>query len=272
VHLLPADIGRNSGAGTIFIGYRKHDSQGFAGRLADDLSDVFGDEQIFRDDELPEGQDFTQVLSEAVSSSSVFLAVIGPDWLNARDESGGRRLDRSDDWVRREIEEAFARDVWVIPVLVGGAAMPAVADLPPSIAKLARVQGVVTSDRSWDEDVRRLIGLLRRRMPLPEPGNPLVNAAATRKRSSVRAVLGEWTHQAARTARAHRYGFGRRGVAATGAALIMRAFSAGVVLLLIYFILERYADADVRTFVYGFLAFTWEFVRSQFDRLAATFR
>ena len=110
--------------GTIFISYRRDDSQGFAGRLEDDLSERFGEARVFRDREIPAGVDFATHLEARLSEAEVMLVVIGRDWLDAKNSAGERRLGLQDDWVRREIERALARDIAVVPVLVGGAAMP----------------------------------------------------------------------------------------------------------------------------------------------------
>ena len=91
----------------IFISYRRADSEGYVGRLRDQLVNIAGEELLFLDvDSIKPGQDFTQALDEAVSSCSVLLAVIGPQWLNIRDSSGNRRLDDSNDFVRLEIASA----------------------------------------------------------------------------------------------------------------------------------------------------------------------
>ena len=73
----------------IFISYRRDDSQGFAGRLEDDLSECFGDEQVFRDREIPVGTDFAQHLEGTLGAAAVVLAVIGPNWL-VREGKGDR--------------------------------------------------------------------------------------------------------------------------------------------------------------------------------------
>lgn len=51
----------------------------------------------------------------------------------------------------------------VIPVLVGGATMPAEAELPPSIAALAVRNAVELQDRRWREDVDALVDVLEGR-------------------------------------------------------------------------------------------------------------
>jgi len=49
--------------------------------------------------------------------------VIGPRWLAAADDAGIRRLDRPEDWVRRETAEALRRKVLVIPLLLPSPAL-----------------------------------------------------------------------------------------------------------------------------------------------------
>ena len=48
--------------GSVFISYRRDDSRGFAGRLEDDLSEIFGEAAVFRDREIPAGVDFADHL------------------------------------------------------------------------------------------------------------------------------------------------------------------------------------------------------------------
>jgi hypothetical protein len=112
-------------AGKIFINYRRDDSPGTAGRLHDRLAQTFGRNNLFMDvDHIPAGVDFTEYLHSQVAVCDVFLAVIGPNWLDAKDDSGGRRFDNPDDFVTIEIAAALARNIRVIPVLVDGARTP----------------------------------------------------------------------------------------------------------------------------------------------------
>lgn len=170
----------------IFISYRRADSQGFAGRLEDDLSERFGEDQVFRDREIPPGTDFVNHLEAHLAKAEVVLVVIGRGWLDARDAGGERRLDSTEDWVRREIECALKADVAVVPVVVGGAKMPAAAQLPASIAALSRRQAFELSDKRWSRDLdelaQRLVQLaprLRRERPRelrPRPPAPVPQA------------------------------------------------------------------------------------------------
>ena len=79
-------------------------------RIFDRLKRHYGEESIFMDfDSIPGGADFRLVLDESIKRSDVLLAVIGKHWLDIKDELGRRRLDREDDYVRREIAAASNR-------------------------------------------------------------------------------------------------------------------------------------------------------------------
>ncbi|MDX2456086.1 MAG: toll/interleukin-1 receptor domain-containing protein [Gammaproteobacteria bacterium] len=120
----------------IFISYRRDDSQGFAGRLADDLNEILGPDRVFRDIEIPVGSDFTDVLHRAIAASNILLVVIGRHWAADSDQGFGTRLFEPTDWVRTEIEAAFSQGKQVVPILVGGAGMPGPGSLPKSIERL----------------------------------------------------------------------------------------------------------------------------------------
>ncbi len=149
----------------VFVSYRRDDSQGFAGRLADDLDERLGRDRVFRDIEIPVGSDFTEVLHRAIAASDVLLVVIGRRWAGRTAAGQPSRLFESTDWVRNEIEAAFARDKQVVPVLVGGAAMPAATELPEGIRRLVKLQAAEVSDRHWVNDVDALADRLRALCP-----------------------------------------------------------------------------------------------------------
>ncbi|MBS0366306.1 MAG: TIR domain-containing protein [Proteobacteria bacterium] len=147
----------------LFISYRRSDSEAYTGRLYDRLVVQFGKDAIFKDvDSIPLGIDFRSHLSAVVSQCRAVLAVVGPHWLEARDESGARRLDNRDDFVRIELEAALAREVPLIPVLVSGAVMPTAPQLPESLADFAFRQGTaVRPDPDFHRDVDRLLAFLQ---------------------------------------------------------------------------------------------------------------
>lgn len=149
----------------IFLSYRRDDSAGFAGRLADALEAAFGAGSVFRDvDDIRPGEDFVQAIASHLREVGAVLVMIGPRWL-AAGADGRPRLDDPGDFVRREIEAALASGKPVVPLLVGGASMPTSAELPAGLAGLSLRQAVVLSDGNWRGDVDRLVASLRPLLP-----------------------------------------------------------------------------------------------------------
>jgi len=170
--------------GSIFVNYRRHDSEGEAGRLFDELEKHFGEDAIFMDvSGIEPGQDFRKAIDQRVAACSVLLAVIGQHWLDARDESGARRLDDPGDFVRIELASALREKTAVVPVLVRGSRMPRADELPEDLKELAYRNAVELTHARWKSDIQLLIRALRPYMgelvpeqPAPEakvqPGQP----------------------------------------------------------------------------------------------------
>jgi TIR domain len=147
--------------GRIFISYRREETAYPAGWLYDRLAARFATDQVFKDvDSIELGDDFVEVISGAVGSCDVLLALIGDRWLTITDEDGQRRLDDPNDFVRVEIEAALTRNVRVIPILVEGARMPRATELPPSLARLVRRQALELHPARFDFDTGRLLRVL----------------------------------------------------------------------------------------------------------------
>jgi len=145
----------------IFISYRRDDTQGWVGRLAELLRERFPQAQIFHDiATIRPGEDFTLAIDRALSSCQALLALIGPRWLEARTAEGQWRLDDPADYVRIEIATALARPILVVPVLLGGAGMPRASTLPEPLRPLARRQAHELSDKRWDYDFGQLLPVL----------------------------------------------------------------------------------------------------------------
>ena len=134
----------------IFVSYRRGDTAGYAGRLTDRLDEHFGEQRVFHDvDSIDPGLDFVDAIQQALRSSEVLLAVIGRYWSTATDESGQKRLQNPEDFVRMEIAAALQRNIRVIPVLVQGASMPSPDELPSDLAPLTRRNGFELHETSW---------------------------------------------------------------------------------------------------------------------------
>ena len=149
-------------AGKIFINYRRDDSISTAGRLHDRLAQTFGRKNLFMDvDHIPAGVDFVEYLHSQVAACDVFLAVIGPNWLDAKDDDGRRRFDNPDDFVTIEIAAALARNIRVIPVLVDGARTPKADKLPDSVKPLVRRNAVEVRNTHFGRDAEALTQKVR---------------------------------------------------------------------------------------------------------------
>src|SRR5262249_4557600 len=61
------------------------------------------------------------------------------------------------DWIRRELVEAFAVGVNVVPVLVDGARMPGAAELPEDIVRLERCRYRCLRHRDATADLARIV-------------------------------------------------------------------------------------------------------------------
>lgn len=101
-----------------------------------------------------------------------------------------RLLDNPEDFVRLEIAAALKRDIRVIPVLVDGASMPRVRDLPDDLKPLARRNAVEVSDTRFNTDADRLVGAIERILQQvklkQEAGIP-----ASTERAETERILGE---------------------------------------------------------------------------------
>jgi hypothetical protein len=108
------------------------------------------------------GEEFPTVIQGEIERADVLIALIGPSWLTAKDEVARPRIEDPNDYVRRELEAAFAAGVEVVPVLVWGARMPSEDGLPEVIRPLCLRQAVELTDRRWRADVITLIETLRK--------------------------------------------------------------------------------------------------------------
>jgi hypothetical protein len=148
---------------TVFLSYRRSDTGGEAGRLADTFQHKLGDGLTFRDvSSIPLGEQFDTVLRKELAAAKTVLVLIGPTWLTELRQ----RLAQPDvDHLRVEVSTALAARKRVIPMLLRGAGLPAAQDLPPDIESLAKHQAMTLRDESWSQDVDRLIDAIGRPYP-----------------------------------------------------------------------------------------------------------
>ena len=152
-----------AGGGRVFINYRHDQLSGEAGRLFDRLNDRFPG-QVFKDFEaITPGSNYEERINRELNSCRAFLVLIGKRWLEA-DESGQRRIDNPDDWVRKEIATVLQRGICTIPVLVDGAEMPRRDQLPADLGGLASMQAHDLPERYFDPCFDRLVQVLEPQM------------------------------------------------------------------------------------------------------------
>jgi TIR domain len=149
---------------TIFISYRRDDTQVIVGRISDWLDRHYGQQAIFVDIEsIPLGLDFREKIRSAIQRSDIVLAVIGPHWLAPQKETGKPRIADEMDWVRIELETALAKTIPVIPVLVEHARLPKPDELPEPLRDLPfRAATVLDSGADFRLHMERLISAMDR--------------------------------------------------------------------------------------------------------------
>lgn len=181
------------------MSYRREDTGWAAGWLFDRLADHYGRDQIFKDvDSIELGDDFVQVITDAVGSCHVFLALIGHRWLTVTDPDGQRCLDNPGDFVRLEIQAALTRHVRVIPILVDRAQMPHADQLPESLAPLARRQALELSPNRFGSDFQRLLPILNRTITTAQQWScQQAEEAASRQRLEIEQLQGQLRGRAA---------------------------------------------------------------------------
>lgn len=147
--------------GTIFINYRRDDSQGASFSLQAHLARHFGKRKIFLDIHgLDAGAEFDLQLDKQVAACSAMIVMIGPYWLKTL-EDGTRRIDGERDFVRLEIAKALHLRKPILPVLVGEAKMPASDDLPESIRDVTRYNGRPLRFERFEADAEEIANALR---------------------------------------------------------------------------------------------------------------
>ena len=145
----------------IFISYRRSDAEHFAGRVFDRLRHDVGSNNLFMDvSTIPLGADFVAFIGREVAKCDVLLAVIGPNWIDARSTDGRRRLDDDTDFVRIEIAAALGRNIPVVPLLLEGTSMPKADVLPDDLKNLTRRNALSVRHVSFHADMDTLITAL----------------------------------------------------------------------------------------------------------------
>jgi WD40 repeat protein/serine/threonine protein kinase len=146
---------------SLFISYRRSDSPDTVKLIHERLKRRLPRWDIFYDHEsIPLGEQFPERLRAKVTTATVVMVIIGPKWLEILHERKSAAIDH----VRAEVRLALEANSSVVPILVGRAAMPAVADL----ADFADLQPLLTRngcpvrpDPDFDGDLEPIVAHLK---------------------------------------------------------------------------------------------------------------
>lgn len=149
----------------IFISYRSTDVPYAAALLDNALVHHFGAKRVFRDSRsLHPGDVFDPEIMEAVRQSAVMLVVIGPGWTGRSATHGQRQIDDPNDFIHRELVEAFNHGVQVVPILIEVPRLQPT-DLPADLQFLTKRQDRTIRMRESAADVTSLIAALSETLP-----------------------------------------------------------------------------------------------------------
>jgi pterin-4a-carbinolamine dehydratase len=169
---------------SVFISYRRDDDAARAAMLDGTISGAFNEPTqppkvlIYRDTSERLGVAWPDEIRDRCGSADVVLVVIGPRWLEAKDQYARRRIDQTDDWVRQEIE--LARGGTVIPIAFGGGSVPPAEALPEAISYLASRRGISVRDEFAKMDLQPVLAEIERHIPSAKIRSSLADVAGDR--------------------------------------------------------------------------------------------
>jgi hypothetical protein len=148
--------------GCIFLSYRRSDTSAVAGRLFDALVKIFGKHRVFKDvDSLSAGEVVRDRIRDAIEKCSVFIALIGDDWIGTRNQDAQPRIKDDSDFVAFEVATALQHHIKVLPVLVAEASFPSLDTIPEELAQIRELNALrLRHDPDFMMDFHRLLKAL----------------------------------------------------------------------------------------------------------------
>ncbi|MFI1279798.1 MULTISPECIES: toll/interleukin-1 receptor domain-containing protein [unclassified Streptomyces] len=160
-------------APSIFINFRRADTDRIGAHLDTALQNAFGKDEVFRDQRsIAKGAHFPDEIKRNLRKCDILLAVMGKQWASLTDATGSRYLDHKGDWVRTEIALALKWGLVVLPVLVDGAELPEESELSHDIRALTTRQAIPFRPHHEEIDLPPLIQAIRKAVPTLRPARP----------------------------------------------------------------------------------------------------
>lgn len=147
----------------IFVSYR-HEDWPFTQRLVAQLGQFIGG-TIFMDSTGIDDPDFTQSIEQHLQQSNVVLLVV------SQYTFASERIERPDDWIRREMRLALQHEKHLVLVGVNGLTLPLPTDVPEDIRDVLRRQGVPFYPEFFDAAVERLAEFIDKITAPPLPAD-----------------------------------------------------------------------------------------------------
>ncbi len=138
----------------IFISYRRADTAGQAGRLADKLKGRFGDLLFFDIDSIEPGANFRDKIASTFAKCGAVVVMIGKKWLDR--EPSMPPFGDPRDVITQELTFAMEARLPILPVLVDGASMPSESMLPSAFTELSKLNAVDLRHTSFERDLQAI--------------------------------------------------------------------------------------------------------------------
>lgn len=146
----------------IIISYNKDDTQTAAIQLNHYLGERFGAHAVTMgaNNLVQVGEVDAEAVEKRVKQAEILLILIGNHWLD------GDWINEAENPDRLAMVTAFANNKRALPVLVDGAAMPSLEQLPNDLSPLVRRKPIQLRDETFQADAMRLASALEDFIPL----------------------------------------------------------------------------------------------------------
>jgi uncharacterized protein YjbI with pentapeptide repeats len=140
---------------TILVSYGDDDGGAHASRLRRSILEEMSDVHVL----MEHASDRSDASRKVVDHVDLILGIIGPPRLSPSESVSPNDLE---DGVVTLLREAVGRRIPIIPILIRGAALPALLNLPSLPGDLTSVSPVELRHDRWGKDVRIIIGAAER--------------------------------------------------------------------------------------------------------------